>query len=138
VQTYLFANMNSKFLKGPHLMRIFTQQENEMSIKKIATATVLGVALIGTTLVAPAPANATHKIGHFAAGVGLGLLLGGAVRRPVYQAPPPVYVAPPAYGGLPPAHYNWCINRYRSYHPASNTWQPYNGPRRQCLSNWWR
>ncbi len=32
------------------------------------------------------------------------------------------------------AHVRWCESRYRSYDAWSNTWQPYNGPRRQCFS----
>lgn len=32
------------------------------------------------------------------------------------------------------AHVNWCYNRYRSYRAYDNTFQPYNGPRRQCYS----
>ena len=28
----------------------------------------------------------------------------------------------------------WCYNRYRSYRAYDNTYQPYNGPRRQCYS----
>jgi hypothetical protein len=32
------------------------------------------------------------------------------------------------------AHVRWCYNRYRSYRAWDNTFQPYNGPRRQCLS----
>ena len=32
------------------------------------------------------------------------------------------------------SHVNWCANRYRSYRAYDNTFQPYNGPRRQCLS----
>ena len=32
------------------------------------------------------------------------------------------------------AHVNWCYNRYRSYRAYDNTYQPYNGPRRQCYS----
>lgn len=35
---------------------------------------------------------------------------------------------------LSQAHYDWCYARYRSYRAADNTFQPYNGPRRQCLS----
>ncbi|MFZ2101391.1 MAG: BA14K family protein [Oricola sp.] len=31
-------------------------------------------------------------------------------------------------------HYRWCENRYRSYRQSDNTFQPYNGPRRQCVS----
>jgi hypothetical protein len=37
-------------------------------------------------------------------------------------------------GDLPPAHYRWCDNRYRSYDPATDTFQPYNGPRKYCNS----
>jgi BA14K-like protein len=36
------------------------------------------------------------------------------------------------YGG--DAHVQWCYNRYRSYRAWDNTYQPYNGPRRQCWS----
>jgi len=32
------------------------------------------------------------------------------------------------------SHVNWCYNRYRSYRAYDNTFQPYNGPRRQCYS----
>jgi hypothetical protein len=32
------------------------------------------------------------------------------------------------------AHVEWCYNRYRSYRASDNTYQPYNGPRRQCRS----
>ncbi|MCJ8517572.1 hypothetical protein ABID21_000343 [Pseudorhizobium tarimense] len=31
-------------------------------------------------------------------------------------------------------HYQWCENRYRSYRASDNTYQPYEGPRRQCYS----
>ncbi|WP_110753416.1 BA14K family protein [Phyllobacterium leguminum] len=37
----------------------------------------------------------------------------------------------PAYGS---AHVQWCASRYRSYRAYDNTYQPYNGPRRQCYS----
>lgn len=32
------------------------------------------------------------------------------------------------------AHVNWCYDRYRSYRAYDNTFQPYEGPRRQCYS----
>ena len=32
------------------------------------------------------------------------------------------------------AHVRWCASRYRSYRAYDNTFQPYNGPRRQCVS----
>ncbi len=31
-------------------------------------------------------------------------------------------------------HVSWCYNRYRSYRAYDNTFQPYYGPRRQCIS----
>ncbi|RUM97879.1 BA14K family protein [Pseudaminobacter arsenicus] len=41
--------------------------------------------------------------------------------------------AQPVYRGGD-SHVQWCYNRYRSYRASDNTYQPYNGPRRQCLS----
>lgn len=51
-----------------------------------------------------------------------GAIVGGALNnsQPVYR------------GG--DAHVQWCYNRYRSYRASDNTYQPYNGPRRQCRS----
>ncbi len=40
--------------------------------------------------------------------------------------------APVVRGGS--AHVRWCYDRYRSYRASDNTFQPYNGPRRQCYS----
>lgn len=37
----------------------------------------------------------------------------------------------PSYGS---SHQQWCANRYRSYRAYDNTFQPNNGPRRQCVS----
>lgn len=45
-----------------------------------------------------------------------------------------IYRDAPRRGGLSNAHYRWCENRYRSYRAYDNTFQPYNGPRRQCYS----
>lgn len=39
----------------------------------------------------------------------------------------------PRYGRGDP-HLEWCYARYRSYRSSDNTYQPYNGPRRQCNS----
>lgn len=36
--------------------------------------------------------------------------------------------------GLSSDHVRWCFNRYRSYRAADNSFQPYDGPRRQCIS----
>jgi BA14K-like protein len=32
------------------------------------------------------------------------------------------------------SHVRWCADRYRSYRASSNSYQPYNGPRRICYS----
>lgn len=32
------------------------------------------------------------------------------------------------------AHVRWCEDHYRSYDRRSDTYQPYNGPRRRCVS----
>ena len=31
-------------------------------------------------------------------------------------------------------HVAWCYDNYKSYRESDNTFQPYNGPRRQCVS----
>lgn len=117
----------------------------KLDMKKIAAAAVLSVAVVGGTLTATTPAQATHQIGHAILGGVIGGVIGGAIvnsqrrRAPVYVVPPPVYAPAPVYSGLPQAHYNYCWNKFRSYHQASNTYQPFGGyPRRQCRSPWWR
>ena len=56
--------------------------------------------------------------GAFAAGA----LIGGAIA------------AQPSYGGGGGGHVQWCASQYRSYRASDNTFQPYNGPRQQCVS----
>ena len=51
-----------------------------------------------------------------------GAIIGGAMNPPVEYRP------------RGDAHVSWCYNRYRSYRASDNTFQPYNGPRRQCRS----
>jgi len=61
---------------------------------------------------------------------------------PAYRYYEPRYYAPRYYaprrvyrsGRLSSAHIEWCYNRYRSYRAYDNTFQPYNGLRRQCWS----
>jgi hypothetical protein len=53
----------------------------------------------------------------------LGAIVGGAVAN-----------QEPRYRPRGGAHAEWCANRYRSYRASDNTFQPYNGPRRQCTS----
>ncbi|MFN3548184.1 MAG: BA14K family protein [Mesorhizobium sp.] len=61
-------------------------------------------------------------------GPNVGIYLG----VPSYRYVQPRYVQPRIT--LSRAHVNWCHNRYRSYRAWDNTFQPYNGPRRQCWS----
>lgn len=51
----------------------------------------------------------------------LGAIIGGALAQPPAAAPRN-------------AHVEWCYARYRSYRASDNTFQPYNGPRRPCIS----
>ncbi len=51
------------------------------------------------------------------------------------------YYEPPVYSQrvyrrvqMSAEHVDWCYDRYRSYRESDNTYQPYNGPRRQCYS----
>jgi hypothetical protein len=44
----------------------------------------------------------------------------------------PVYPAPGV--NLPAAHVQWCINRYRSYDPRTDTYVPRIGVRARCIS----
>lgn len=56
------------------------------------------------------------------AAFGVGTIIGGAIANDR------------TYVGGGSSHVNWCANRYRSYRAYDNTFQPYNGPRRQCNS----
>ena len=44
------------------------------------------------------------------------------------------YDPPRRSGRLSARHIAWCEANYRSYQRWDNTFQPYNGPRRQCIS----
>lgn len=61
-----------------------------------------------------------------AAGLVTGALIGGVIANSNNQ---PRRVIRSGGG-----HVEWCYNRYRSYRSSDNTYQPYNGPRRQCNS----
>ena len=84
-----------------------------------------------------------------ALGLGAGLLITRPPPPPVYYAPAPppvVYYRAPApvyYAPRPPppvyydrswteAHIEWCLDRYRSYNPATNTFIGYDGYERVC------
>lgn len=46
-----------------------------------------------------------------------GAIIGGAVAQPPRGS----------------AHVRWCASRYKTYRASDNTYQPTNGPRRQCV-----
>jgi len=52
-----------------------------------------------------------------------------APRRHVYHPAPRR-----AYQSDWGAHVAWCYDRWRSYSEYDNTYQPFNGPRRECRS----
>lgn len=65
-------------------------------------------------------------------GFAMGAIVGSALARPRYVVPPrrfrPVGSS---------AHVRWCYARFRSYRSWDNTFQPFRGPRRQCISPYW-
>ncbi len=53
----------------------------------------------------------------------------------IIAPPPPVHYVPRRHvHRLSSAHVAWCQRRYRSYRVWDNTFQPYHGPRRACIS----
>ena len=72
-------------------------------------------------------------------GVGLGIglatgaLIGGALAAPYYYDPSYYYApAPGAYYGAPDNSVDYCMQRFRSYDPASGTYVGYDGRRHPC------
>jgi len=63
-----------------------------------------------------------------AAAFTVGAMVGSAAARPAH----PVHRSPSP--SLRSHHVSWCMNRFRSYRVSDNTFQPYSGPRRQCVS----
>lgn len=74
---------------------------------------------------------------------------GSRHHRPGYRQhngwwfPPAAFIAGAIIGGgmasqqpqrLSRAHVRWCQDRWRSYRVSDNSYQPFNGPRRACVS----
>jgi hypothetical protein len=57
--------------------------------------------------------------------------IAGAVISGAIANQQPSYAAPRGQGN---PHLQYCYGRYQSYRSSDNTFQPYNGPRRQCVS----
>jgi hypothetical protein len=69
-----------------------------------------------------------------AGGLIAGALIGGALAAPYYAPgyyPGPVYGVP-AYGPPPGNAIAYCMQRFRSYDPASGTYLGYDGYRHPC------
>jgi len=69
-----------------------------------------------------------------AGGLIAGALIGGALAAPYYAPgyyPGPVYGVP-AYGPPPGDAIAYCMQRFRSYDPASGTYLGYDGYRHPC------
>jgi hypothetical protein len=64
-------------------------------------------------------------------GLATGAIIGGALAQPRYYYDQPAYYEQPRYYGN--SHSSWCYSRYRSYRAYDNSFQPYYGPRRQCV-----
>ena len=70
-----------------------------------------------------------HGYGHYYRGYWYAVpwwLGAAAVTAPYYAAPRP------SYGG--DAHVQWCLDRYRSYNPRTDTYRGYDGYDHRCIS----
>jgi hypothetical protein len=104
-------------------------------LASLGLACMLVVAGVGLTA---APSDAKHKYRSYNhGGISFGLSFGSPYYYSHYP-PHRVYryrVVPGArYSSAWDAHVAWCYSRYRSYRDWDNTFQPYNGPRRECRS----
>ena len=61
--------------------------------------------------------------GNVAAGIIGGIIIGGIIANSARRS-----------AERDELHLDWCYDRYRSYRARDNTYQPYEGPRRQCRS----
>jgi hypothetical protein len=113
-------------------------------MRKLATIGLVGALAVAGVGVTSVPSDASHRDRD---GIRFGLSFGSShyydpypyyqhrVYRP-YRAHR--YVVPRqrvvVRGGGSDAHVAWCYQRYRSYRASDNSFQPYNGPRRECYS----
>lgn len=91
-----------------------------------------------------------NHTGAIIGGLAAGAIIGGIIAssRPRYYYDDPYYYAPPRryyrprvyyeprryYRSSGSAHVRWCLGRYRTYDPGSDTFQPNYGGRRYCNS----
>lgn len=68
----------------------------------------------------------------FGVGVLGGAIIGGMLANPYYYGPGPYYPAPRYVVPLPGNAVAYCLQRYRSYDPASGTYLGFDGYRHPC------
>ncbi|MCC5969239.1 MAG: BA14K family protein [Pararhodobacter sp.] len=80
------------------------------------------------------PQPRRHSSGPDLGSAVVGAIIGGALVHQFQQ--PRQHHQPRHHSGsfLSSEHINWCHNRWRSYRVVDNSYQPYNGPRRVCVS----
>ncbi|MBL4646040.1 MAG: hypothetical protein COA52_17060 [Hyphomicrobiales bacterium] len=103
-------------------------------IKRISSYLLVGaLAVFSVTALDTTPADA-HSRAYIHVHPGVVVAPRRAVRRAVRRSVvvAPLVVAPIIVGAS--AHVNWCLSKYRSYHVPTDTFQPYNGPRKNCVS----
>ena len=108
-------------------------------IMSLALAATMAVAGLGLTTGTSEARNGGHDRGsnfNFSLQFGNPYPYYGPRYYQPYYAPRAYYAPAPRriYRSGTNSHVAWCYNRYRSYRAYDNTYQPFNGPRRECYS----
>lgn len=77
----------------------------------------------------PAPSSGLSKDQMLGLGLVGGVIAGAAIANAT--RPREIMVQPAGNGN---AHLAYCLNRFKSYRVSDNSYQPYHGPRKQCIS----
>jgi len=83
--------------------------------------------------VQPQRPSRSHRSGPDLGSAVVGAIIGGIIVHQFQQQPRQQLRAQPG-SFLSQNHIAWCQNRWRSYRLSDNSYQPYNGPRRVCVS----
>jgi BA14K-like protein len=111
-----------------------------MRIKILAAMAALAIA--ASSVIAISPAQARWHGGWHGGGYGwgpalggfaAGAIIGGALAgRPYYYGPGYYYDYAPGYAYAPGGAVAYCMQRFKSYDPASGTYLGYDGYRHPC------
>ena len=94
------------------------------------TAIAATAALVIAATMAATPAQALSKKGAFFLGLGAATVVGIAAANAHHG-----HYGHHGYSGYRvDAHVNWCLNRYRSYNPRTDTFRGYDGYDHRCIS----